>query len=286
MPASSGLERPKSGLLHLTPALIGLLVSFLIPFAWVVRIAFDEIGPSYEVLGRLSLQTYRDAFTSPLIWSALSDTVILGVVVAALTTVISYPVALFLARTTTRWKGLLIALAIAPLLTSSIARTFGWIAILSDNGILNSALMAVGLISQPLQLSDNYLGIVIALIEIMMPYAILVMLSGFGRVDESLEEAARSLGASRSQAFWKITFPLSAPGVLAAALLVFVLSISSFVTPQLMGGGRVFLLATEIYNEATQTLNWPLAAAMSTMLVMIFALFIIVQRRLLSVVNK
>jgi putative spermidine/putrescine transport system permease protein len=127
---------------------------------------------------------------------------------------------------------------------------------------------------------------VIALIEIMMPYAILVMLSGFGRVDQSLEEAARSLGASRSQAFWKVTFPLSAPGVLAAALLVFVLSISSFVTPKLMGGGRVFLLSTEIYNEATQTLNWPLAAAMSTMLVMIFGIFVVIQRRLLKMVNK
>ncbi len=103
-----------------------------------------------------------------------------------------------------------------------------------------------------------------------MPYAVLAMMSGFGRLNNSLEEAAGSLGASRTKVFTRVTLPLTLPGVLTAFLLVFVLTISSFVTPQLLGGGRVFVLATEIYNQATQTLNWPLASALSMILLVAF----------------
>ena len=198
----------------------------------------------------------------------------LGVLVTVLTVVVAYPVALFLARSTSRFRGLLIALAVAPLLTSQVVRTFGWLVLLGDGGVVNGVLLETGLVGTPLRLANNYTGAVIALVEILMPYAILAMLAGFGRISADLEQAAGSLGANRWKVFRRVTLPLSMPGVLTAALLVFVLTISSFITPSLVGGGRVFVLATEIYTQAKLTLNWPLAAALSMLLLVLFSVLI------------
>jgi putative spermidine/putrescine transport system permease protein len=121
----------------------------------------------------------------------------------------------------------------------------------------------------------------IALVEIMMPYMILCLLAGFGRFNPELEHAAQSLGANRWRTFWRIVWPLSMPGVLTGALLVFVLTISSFVTPRLVGGGKVFYLATEIYDQATATLNWPFAAAIAFILLALFAVVIVIYQRAL-----
>lgn len=147
--------------------------------------------------------------------------------------------ALFLARSTSKWRGLLIAIAIAPLLTSAVVRTYGWMVILGTNGLVNSTLADWGLIDTPLKLTNNMTGVTIGLVEIFMPYAILAMISGFGRLSPQLEEAAGSLGASKFKVFTRVTLPLSLPGILTAFLLVFVLSISTFITPRLLGGGSV-----------------------------------------------
>ncbi len=209
----------------------------------------------------------------------------LGLLVTVLTIVVSYPIALFLARTRSRLRGLLMALAIAPLLTSSVVRTFGWLILLSDDGVVNSALRTLGITSEPLVLTNNVTGVVIALVEIMMPYAILAMIAGFGRVSKNLEEAAGSLGAGRLRCFVRITFPLSLPGVFTGALMVFVLTISAFITPRLMGGGRVFVIATEIYDQATTTLDWPRASALSVLLLLLFGVFLVLYQRLFRMVE-
>jgi putative spermidine/putrescine transport system permease protein len=160
-------------------------------------------------------------------------------------------------------------------------RTYGWMVILGDRGVINGSLQALSLIDTPMRLTNNLLGATIAMIEILMPYAILAMLSGFGRLNAQLEEAASMLGANRLRVFWRIILPLSLPGVITAALLVFVLAISGFVTPRLMGGGRVFVLATEVFQEATVTLNWPLAAALAMLLLVMFSAIIVLYRRAL-----
>ena len=204
----------------------------------------------------------------------------MGVVVAAICVAVSYPVALFLATTRSRYKGLLIAVAIAPLLTSAVVRTYGWMVILGSNGLVNSSLQSLGLIDVPLKLTNNMTGVTIGLIEIFMPYAILAMISGFGRLSPQLEEAAGSLGANKLAVFRRITLPLSLPGILTAFLLVFVLAISTFITPRLLGGGAVQVLATEIYDQTTGVLNWPFAAALSVILLVLFGLVIALYQRI------
>ncbi|WP_082305516.1 ABC transporter permease [Leucobacter japonicus] len=264
------------------PGIIGLFVSFLLPLFVMIRMSLNENGSGGQLIETLTAASYGDALSDPFYWKVIGNTLLLGLVCGLGAVVLSYPIALFLTRTTSKWKGVLMALAIAPLLTSAVARTFGWMALLGDQGVINAALQNFGLVTAPLRLSNNFLGTAIALVEILMPYAILAMISGFGRINASLEEAAGSLGASKAKVFFRVTLPLSLPGVFTGFLLVFVLAVSSFVTPKLLGGGRVFILATEVYSEATQTLNWPLASALSVILLVVFGAIVAVYQRLIK----
>jgi putative spermidine/putrescine transport system permease protein len=147
-------------------------------------------------------------------------------------------------------------------------RTYGWIALLIDDGPVVSAIRALGLPAPSLMF--NIKGVFIGLTEILMPYMILALMAGFGRLDPRVEEAARTLGATPARTFRKVILPLTLPGIALGCLLCFVLAVSSFITPKLMGGGRVFLLATEIYDQAIVTLNWPLASTLSILVLVVF----------------
>ncbi|MEV7423402.1 MULTISPECIES: ABC transporter permease [unclassified Streptomyces] len=266
----------RAALALLVPGLLALLLTYALPLVWVVRMSLNESGEGGLIRQTVSLATFGEVLGSSHYWNVIRQTVELGVLVTFFTLIVSYPVALFLARTTSRWRSLLMALAIAPLLISSVARTFGWMAILGRQGVVNKTLDALGLIDAPLHLANNLTGVVIASTEIYMPFAILAMISGFGRLDPALEHAAASLGAPRRTVFRRIVLPLTLPGVLTAGLLVFVLSLSGYVTPRLIGGGRVFVLATEIYDEAITSLDWPVAAVLSMLLLAVFGIVIAV----------
>lgn len=268
-------------LLLLLPGLVALVTTFLLPLLWLTRASFATSALSALGQGDWTLESYRQILLDPFYWRVAWNTLTLGVYVAVCAVVLAYPIALFLVRTTSRWRGVLTALAVAPLLTSSVVRTYGWMVILGDRGVINATLAWLHLVDQPIRLANNTLGATIALVEILMPYAILAMLGGFGRIQPQFEEAAAMLGANRLRVFTRIVLPLSLPGVLTAALLTFVLAISSFVTPRLIGGGRVFVLGTEVFNEATVTLNWPLAAALSVLLLVLFSSVILLYQRAL-----
>ena len=264
----------------LLPGLLALGVTFLLPLGWLGKISF-----SLSSLGEdapFTLANYLAVIADPFYWKVALTTIKLSALVALLAVLLAYPIALFLARTDSRWRGLLVALAIAPLLTSSVVRTYGWMVMLSDQGLVNSGLSWLGWISAPLPISNNFFAATIALTEILMPYAIMAMLSGLGKLNRDYEDAAALLGASPARVMWRVILPLSLPGIVTAALLVFVLSISAFVTPRLIGGGRVFTLATEIFGEATVTLNWPLAATLSVLLLVLFGAVIALYQRVLN----
>lgn len=278
----------KKGLLLilLLPGLLALTVTFFAPMLWLVRASFASSAFDATSTTHWTVEAYQAALLDPFYWQVAGNTLLLGLTVSLAAVILSYPIALFLARSNSRWRGVLTALAVAPLLTSAVVRTYGWMVLLGDKGVINSLLLSTGLVAAPLKLTNNSFGATIALVEILMPYAILAMLSGFGRLNRQLEEAAAMLGASRLRVFWRIVLPLSLPGVLTAALLVFVLAISSFVTPRLMGGGRVFVLATEVFSEATVTLNWSLAAALSVVLLVLFSSIIFLYQRALRTLEN
>ena len=265
-----------------TPGLIGLAISFVAPVLWMVRMAFNRGSNDGFVEQTFTLDMFIEPLSDPYYWKVIGDTFVLGITVAIICTILSYPIALFLARTTNRYKSLLVVLAIAPLLTSIVVRSYGWAVLLGGGGLINSTLQDLGLITAPLKLSNNWTGVIIGLVEILMPFAILTMLSGFGRLNPQLEEAASSLGASRLKVFLRVILPLSLPGVLAAVMLAFVQAIGSFVTPRILGGGNVQVLATEIYDQATGLINWPFAAALSVILLVLFGLVIAIYQLLLK----
>jgi len=246
-------------------------LGFLVPVFNLLLMSMRKVEASGALLDAWTaaswLKLFVDGFYLQLLW----NTVRVSALITLLTLLASYPIALYLHRSRGTWRNLLLVLVIAPLLTSAVVRTYGWIAILSDQGVLNAAARALGA-GAPLRLMFNEVGVVIGLTEILMPYMILSLLAGFGRLDPRLEEAAASLGAGPFAVFRRVVLPLSLPGVALGSLLAFVLSVSSFITPKLLGGGRVFLLATEIYDQAIVTLNWPLAATLSIVVLLVFGL--------------
>ncbi|WP_245294755.1 ABC transporter permease [Rhizobium rhizosphaerae] len=257
-------------------------LAFLMPVFNLLLLSFREslggstIGEAYTLANWSS--TLFDSYYIELI----VQSILTSLMITALTLVASYPIALYLHRSKGRWRTFLLVLVISPLLTSAVVRTYGWIAILADDGLINNMLKAFGV--EAMRLIFNKVGVVIGLTEILMPYMILALLAGFGRLDPRVEEAAETLGASPWKVFWRIVVPLTMPGVALGCLLSFVLAVSSFITPKLLGGGRVFLLATEIYDQAIVTLNWPLAATLSMIVLVIFGAALVLYSRLLRAV--
>jgi putative spermidine/putrescine transport system permease protein len=268
----------------LVPVLIGPIaivngLVFIVPVLNLLRLSFVEalagggLGEAYTF--DTWAKTLTDSFYLDLIWQSVST----SLMITLLTLLVSYPIALVLHRISGRWKTVLLVLVISPLLTSAVVRTYGWIAILADDGLINNLLKAFG--AEPVRLMFNKVGVVIGLTEILMPYMILALLAGFGRLDPRVEEAARTLGAPPWKVFVRVVVPLTSPGIALGCLLTFVLAVSSFITPKLLGGGRVFLLATEIYDQAIVTLNWPLSATLSMIILVIFGGALMMYSRLL-----
>jgi ABC-type spermidine/putrescine transport system permease subunit I len=192
--------------------------------------------------------------------------------IAALTTVSSfllgYPLALFLARTSSVWRGVLLFLVIAPLMTGVIVRTYGWIILLGSEGTVNSVLLALHIVAKPLRLLGTEFAVVLALVHILMPYMVFPLFSALAAQDPNIARAASTLGAGRARIFLEVTLPLSRAGILMGSVLVFTLAAGAVVTPALLGGKDVQMLGQTIYDLVLHTLNWPLASAVASILVM------------------
>jgi len=252
--------------LLLLPAVAILAAGFLYPVALLARISLNRTTDLGAMEEALSLDTFAKVAGDEFTWELAANTATLAAGSALAATALALPVALLIRAAPARWRGVLSLMAIAPLLISGTARVVGWMAILGDRGLINAGLLWLGLASDPVRLINNWTGVRIGLTESLMPYACLVLIAGLGRLDTRLEEAAATLGATRSRTFLRITLPLALPALLAAFLLTFVLGVSAFITPRLMGGGRVFVVATEIFDLALQTVDWPAAAAMAMLL--------------------
>jgi putative spermidine/putrescine transport system permease protein len=275
MSAVPALPRPARQLrdgelavLLLLPIALINAVGFILPVLNLARYSFNKsrIGGGMEAV--FTWENWAGLLSDPFYLELVFNSVWISLAITLTTLVVSYPIALYLHRASGSWRTFLTVLVISPLLTSAVVRTYGWIAILTDDGPVVSAIKAVGLPAPSLMF--NIKGVFIGLTEILMPYMILALMAGFGRLDPRVEEAARTLGATPARTFTKVILPLTLPGIALGCLLCFVLAVSSFITPKLMGGGRVFLLATEIYDQAIVTLNWPLASTLSILVLIVF----------------
>ncbi|MGG5888917.1 ABC transporter permease [Falsiroseomonas sp. HC035] len=278
--SNGGTRMGGFGLLPLLvlPAVAVNLLVFLWPMVNLGSLSFREGLPGGGIGATFSLATWVELAGDSFFREILLRSIGMSLAITLLALLAAYPLAFFVHRADPRWRSVLVVACISPLLISAVVRTYGWLVILGDRGFLPSILRAVGV--EPGRLVFNMTGVVIGLVEILMPYMILCLLAGFGKLNQTLEEAAASLGAPPLTVFWRIVLPLTLPGILLGCLLTFVLTISSFITPKLLGGGRVLLLATEIYDQAIVTLNWPLAAALSVITLVVFGLAILVYGRI------
>ncbi len=266
----------------LAPIALVNAAGFLLPVLNLARMSFYEVEPTGTMREVYTLATWMKLVTDSFYGELLLNSITVSLGITLLTLLCSYPIALYLHRSSGTWKTVLLVLVISPLLTSAVVRTYGWIAILSDSGLVNNGLAALGL--GRIRLMFNQIGVTIGLTEILMPYMILALLAGFGRLDPRIEEAASTLGAPPFTVFRRIILPLTLPGIALGCLLCFVLAVSSFITPKLLGGGRVFLLATEIYDQAIVTLNWPLAATLSLIVLGVFGGALVLYTRALRAI--
>lgn len=210
---------------------------------------------------------YNRLFDSDLYFDALVATMRIGAITTLIALLIGYPLAHWMARMHSRaGHAALLMAVIAPLLTGIVVRTFAWMTLLGDRGVINTMAYWFGLAEKPLPLMYNEFGVVVGLVHIYVPFMVLTLVGVIGRIDRTLEEAAQGLGASRMRAFLEVTLPLSLPGILAGSLLVFALAISAYVTPVLLGGNNVLTIPMLIYQQVSASFNLGFAGALGVVL--------------------
>ncbi|MEU6035827.1 ABC transporter permease [Actinomadura sp. NPDC047616] len=262
-PAVGTADRPRlrTGLLLAAPAIAIFALLFVAPLCTLVANSFRTQQ------GALTLDNYVRFLGDPFYRGVLLNTL----KIAALTTVgcllVGYPFALYLRGRSPRVRNWLALMLLSPLLVSMVIRAYGWLVVLGPNGPVAGAFEAVGLAAPRLLYNDT--AVLVGMVHVMLAYMVLPLMGSLDRIDPTLVPAARGLGASGWTCFWRITVPLSAPGMLAGAMIVFSLTASSFVTPAILGGPKVKLMPYFVYTQATTTLDWPYAAAIGFVLVIV-----------------
>jgi ABC-type spermidine/putrescine transport system permease subunit I len=267
------------------PALVALTVVAVIPFVILLSLGFSDVEMER---GQIVSQTFTldylaAALSDPLYWTTFRRSLTLALTTTALCLVLGYPVA-YLFLVGNRWvRRIILVLTIAPLLTSGIVRTYAWLVILGGRGVVNTALMEVGLIDRPLRIVNTHWAVLIGMVQIHLPVMILPLIAVMSRQDRRLEEASANLGASRLGTLVHVILPMSAPGIGTGTALVFTLSYTTFVVPQLLGGGNYLNAATMIYEQVVYSLEWSKGSVsalilMATCLVVLTAIALVTNR--------
>ena len=244
-----------------------LLLFFVLPNALLLSASFLK-SEAQQLTNELTLENYQFLFTRALYIGAFIRTFIVGISVGLIDVLLGYPLAYFLVRTRTRWKGLLIALALAPLLASVVVRTYGWYIILNRFGVANDLLLSLGLIDERVAFMPSTGAIIIGLAHALLPYTVLTIMGSLQGINPNLELAAMSLGANRLRTFLDVVLPLSFPGIAGGFILAFSIAISAYATPAILGGPATQVMATAIYGFMTQLLDWSIGAALAVILVL------------------
>lgn len=247
--------------LLIMPAVAMMVGLYFFPLAKVLWISVTEPVPG--------LGNYAKLITSESVHKVLIVTARICVITTAVTLVLGYVLSYAMVQAKGAWLRGLTFFVLLPLWISVLVRAFSWVTLLRSNGVINQVLLSAGVIAEPLTLLRNEFGVIVGMVHYMVPFAVLPLYSNMRGIDLRLIAAARLLGASPWRAFRRIFLPLSLPGVVASGVLVFIFSMGFYVTPALLGGGRVFMIAEYIGVQITQTVNWGLGTMLATLLLVV-----------------
>lgn len=266
-----GLGETGAYWLLIAPALLLMLVFYIYPLASVLWISVTEPTPG--------LGNYAMLFTSASVQKVLVTTLRICVVTTAITLLLGYVLAYALVQASPKAMRWMLLGVLLPLWISVLVRAFAWVALLRRQGIINTALLDAGLIGEPLPLIWNESGITVGMVHYMLPLAVLPLLANMRDIDLRCVAAARGLGATRSQAFWRVFLPMSLPGVVGAGVLVFIFSLGFLVTPAILGGGKTLMIAEFITMQIQDLLRWGLGTMLAaTLILFIFVVLMVLGR--------
>ncbi|MBL8580110.1 MAG: ABC transporter permease subunit [Mesorhizobium sp.] len=263
-----------------------LLLFFLIPFVIVFRISLsqtaiamppytpvfslqDGLAAFFDQLRELNFDNYVWLTEDPLYFNAYVSSVWIAAVSTFFALLVGYPVAYGMARAPAAWRPTLLMLVILPFWTSFLIRVYAWMGILKPEGLLNQLLLSLNVIDTPLLIMNTHTAIFIGIVYSYLPFMILPLYSALEKMDYSLIEAAQDLGCTPISAFWKITFPLSLPGVIAGCMLVFIPAVGEFVIPDLLGGSQTLMIGKTLWNEFFANRDWPVSSAVAVILLLL-----------------
>lgn len=257
----SAATRRGSGLGFAMPAILLLAAFFVTPVVFLLTRSVTE--------PQLGLQNYAALVGSTTYAKVFFNTFLVAGVVTLVTVLIAFPVAWALAIMPGRWASVVFAIILLSMWTNLLARTYAWMVLLQQTGLINRMLKAIGLIDQPLQLTNNLIGVTIGMVYIMLPFMILPLMGVIKKIDPAILQAAALCGATKWQALTRVLVPLAAPGIASGALMVFVMSLGYYVTPSLLGGTANMMLAELIAQQVQSLVNWGMGGAAAFLLLLV-----------------
>jgi len=270
-----------SGVALSAPLSLLLLLVFLVPLALLFPISLQPFQDGAAGSG-LTLGNYSELVTDSFLRSVVVETLLLGLVVTLVCLVLGYPLAYYIVQATPRMRLALTLLVIFPMLLNVVVRSFGWIALLANRGLVNNLLRDIGITDAPIRMLFNHFSVLVGLVHVFLPFMVLMLIPAIQAIPKDVQNAAYTLAATRRRVLWSVTLPMSMPGILSGSILVFVLSISALVTPRMLGGGSYKVMATLIYDDFLQTLNWQAGAAMAFALTGMTMVLVFLSSKLLN----
>jgi len=258
------------------PAILAVMAIVVIPVGWLFYLSFVDGD------GQFSLQNYQRMIEYKSYARVFLTTFQVSFLTTLICILIGYPLAYFLAMLPARWAGLFMLTVLLPFWTSLLVRTYAWLVLLQKNGLLNDFAISAGIWETPVKLVHNMTGTLIGMAHIMLPFLILPLYGSMRKIDRDLMYASANLGASPVQSFWRVYFPLSLSGMVAGSLIVFVLCLGFYVTPAVLGGGRVVMVATQITAILENQFDWGAASALGVVLLVATLLVLFAATRLLK----
>lgn len=277
------MKRKKSGLfLTVLPLYLFTLCFVVGPLLYMVALSFATNGSGSSTIWSFTLENYKK-IAEPVYLKSFVQSFQLAITSTLLIVLMGYPFGYFMAKLSAKWKKRMMLLIMIPFWTSSLIRMYGWILILQAKGVLNGFLMKLGLIEEPLKILYSYPAVVIGMVYALLPFMVLAVYSSVEKMDWSYVEAARDLGANAIKAFFTVTFKLTLPGLLTGVILTFIPSMGLFFIADILGGNKIVLVGSVIQDQLTRGSNWPFAAALAVVLMMLTSLMMFVYRKITHV---